>query len=124
MAGCALIDDRHFASIPLSQIMDVGVAFRAFEAILNTVYTPYVFLRFRLMAGSTIYLRRYVDFFRMLFSIYNIDMTAATRIGAMRRVCKFRRINLICVTFQTIGGKNGSLHIYVDCNRSEFSKRR
>ncbi|HYA92412.1 MAG TPA: hypothetical protein VEK32_13040 [Thermodesulfobacteriota bacterium] len=83
MAGCTFIDDRHFASIPFFQIMDGRVAFYTVEATLHTMDTSRVFLCFHLMAGSTIYLGRYVDFLRMLFSIYNIYMTASTRIGTM-----------------------------------------
>ena len=83
MAGCTFIDDRHFASIPFFQIMDGRVACYTVVATPNTMYASREFLGFRLMAGSTIYLPRYVDFFRVLFSIYNIYMTATTRIGTM-----------------------------------------
>jgi hypothetical protein len=76
------------------------------------------------MAGTTIYLRRYVDFFRMLFRIYNIYMTGTTRIGTMDRVCIFHPIYSASVTFQTICCRKGPFHIYyVDCNLSGISKR-
>jgi len=60
----------------------------------------------------------------MLFKIYNIYMTATTSIGTMDRVCIFHPVYSTSVAFQTICCKKGSFHIYIDCNFSEFSKRR
>ena len=124
VAGGALIDNCHLASIPFSQIMDVRVAFYTIEATLRMVYTAQVILCFLLMAKTAIYLCRYVDSFRMFFKIYNIYMTATTSIGTMDGVCIFHPIDSPSVAFQTICCKKGSFHIYVDCDRSEFSKRR
>src|SRR4030042_1034390 len=118
MAGCALIDNRHLASIPLPQIMDVRVAFYTVEAALRMMHTSQVFLCFPLVAGTTIYLRRYVDFLRMLFKIDNIHMAAATSIGTMHGVCIFHPVYGTSVAFQTICCKTGPLHIDVDGHRS------
>jgi hypothetical protein len=124
VAGGALVDNRHFASIPFSQIMDVSVAFDTVEAALRMMHTSLVFLGFPLMAKIAIDLRRYVDFFRMLFKIDDIDMTAAARIGAMDGVCIFAPVYGTPVAFQAIRCKKGPLHVDVDGHRSEFSKRR
>jgi hypothetical protein len=124
VAGGALIDNRHFASIPFSQIMDVRVAFDTVEAALRMMHTSQVFLCFPLMAKIAIDLRRYVDFLRMLFKIYNIYMAAATGIGAMDGICVFHPIDGPSVAFQTICRKKGPLHIDVESHRPESSKRR
>jgi len=89
MAGGTFIYNRHFASIPFPQIMDIRVAFFTVEVALRMMHTSQVFLCFLLVARAAIYLCRYVDSFRMLFKIYNIYMTAATCIGTMDRVCEF-----------------------------------
>jgi hypothetical protein len=104
--------------------MDVSVAFDTVEAALRMMHTSQVFLGFPLMAKIAIDLRRYVDFFRMLFKIDDIDMTAAARIGAMDGVCVFHPIDGPSVAFQTICCKKGPLHIDVDGNGSELSQRR
>jgi hypothetical protein len=124
VAGGTLINNRHFASVPFSQIMDVRVAFYTVELTLCMMDTSQVFLRFLLMAGTAIDLRRYVDFLRMLFKIYDINMTAAARVGPMDGVCIFHPVDATSVAFQAIRCKKGSLHLDVDGHRSEFSKRR
>ena len=124
VAGGALIDNRHFASIPFSQIMDVSVAFDTVEAALRMMYTSIVFLGFFLMAQTTIDLRRYVDFLCMLFKIDDIHMTAAARIGAMDGVRKFHPIDGTSVAFHAIRRIKGPLHIDVDGHRPKISKRR